>query len=106
MHMHMNFLLKSHLYVVLWPMKTVCHKLRMKTQVCYHLSQKLSNAKPSGLEFDKSPDLEKKVTPNVPPAKSGKLNFSVSWKALTHGRKPQVCLQFKQTKECVTSSVR
>jgi hypothetical protein len=50
----------------------------MKTQVCYHLSQKLSNAKPSGLEFDKSPDLEKKVTPNVPPAKSGKLNFSVS----------------------------
>jgi hypothetical protein len=64
MHMDMNFLLKSHFYVVLWLMNTVCHKLRRKTQVCYHLSQKLSNAKPSGPEFDKSPDLEKKATHN------------------------------------------
>ena len=99
MHMQMNFLLKSHLYVVLWPMKTVCHKLRMKTQVCYHLSQKLSNAKPSGLEFDKSPDLEKKVTPNVPPAKSGKLNFSVSWKARSDKSKLSVWWKYPTTKE-------
>jgi hypothetical protein len=44
-NVHMNFLLKSHLYVVLRPMNTMCHKLRRKTQVCHQLSHKLSNLK-------------------------------------------------------------
>ena len=48
MHMvkvHMNFLWKSHLYVVLQPMNTVCQELRRKTRVYHQLSHKLSNAK-------------------------------------------------------------
>ena len=73
---HMNFLLNSHLYVVLQPMNTVCQKLRRKP-LCA-ISSATTSAMPRSPEFVTSPGPENKAIPSVPPAKPGKVKYSLS----------------------------